>query len=417
MSRIWLVALFFLNACSATYEKTALKSWDLMRSGKSDEALELYKEKVTRSQDKLLRLMDEGILLRNSGRFAESNQKFFAAAKIIEMNGYVNLMEEATTLLTNERMTTYQGEDFEKVIVHLYLGLNFLAMGSEEAALVETRKVNEIIEVMMSNGRKAYEFNAFARYVGAILFENAGDLNDALVAYRNTLKLDPNLEQSFFPVKVDMLRMAYRLGMDQEAAEWKKKFGAEADAQAVAANQNKLGSIAVLYEAGKSPLKISSKVRRQAKGREGNIIDVAIPVSHYERRISRAAPLKIKVSNTSVHSTVLNDLETTAIRQLKDRMGRVIAKAIATAAVKAGVGVAAGKATNSKEIGALTALALILLSEADTRSWLLLPANYQVARIYLPAGDYNLEFDPASAPLKVSVKPSKTTFVQPRSLD
>ena len=139
-----------------------------MAQSSQDRALKLYESDVTRPQDELLRLMDEGILLRTQSKFEDSNVRFFRAAQIIEQNGYTSLSEEGSRLLSDENQTTYQGEDFEKVLIHLYLGLNFLSLGQAEAALVQTRKVNEILYVMISEGKRPYELNPFARYLGAI---------------------------------------------------------------------------------------------------------------------------------------------------------------------------------------------------------------------------------------------------------
>lgn len=414
------------TACSATYEKTALKSWDSMRSGQIDGSLATYEKDVTRSQDSLLRLMDEGMLLRSAGRFQESNEKFFKASRIIEQNGYLSLGEQGASLLTNERMTTYQGEDFEKVLIHLYLGLNFLSLNREEEALVETRKVNEILQVMMSEGKRPYEFNAFARYLGAMLFENSGDLNDALVAYRNTLKIDETLKNRFPVLPVDIIRLGLRLGFVEEVENWKKSFGEEAFKEAQKINRDREGALAVLFEAGKSPLKVSSKEHRKTTGKGGTLIEVAIPVSYYEARKTRVTSLKVSVATLEESSAVLTNIEQTAIQHLQDRMGRVIAKALLTAATKAAVATGVGAATNSKELGFLTGIALMLMSEADTRSWLLLPGSLQVAKIFLKPGDYSVSLqmldrygNSVGAPQesKVSIKSHKTTFLQKRAFD
>src|SRR4051812_26103548 len=115
--KVYFPALFILalSGCATTYENTALKAWDSMAHGHGEDAVKDYEKNVTSDKEKLLKLMDEGILLRVAEKFEESNQKFFAAAKIIDMNGYVSVGEQAVTLLTNEKQTTYQGEDFEKV--------------------------------------------------------------------------------------------------------------------------------------------------------------------------------------------------------------------------------------------------------------------------------------------------------------
>ena len=389
-------------------------------------ALKLYKEEVTRSEDKLLRLMDEGVLLRVGRQFEESNKRFFEAAKLIEMNGYTSLGEQAATLLTNERQTTYQGEDFEKVLVHLYLGLNFLELKQESEAQVEMRKVNEILQAMKSNGRAEYEFNAFAKYLGGVLFENSGDLNDALVSYRNTLSMDSNLQKNFPNLGEDILRLGIKLGFVEEIADWKKQFGEEAAKNAKNILENKLGSLVLVYESGKSPLKYSTKEYHRKTGRGGSLVEVLVPLSYYKERRTQIQRARIKIQSRQEETAVLNSIESTAVRQLKDRMGRQVAKALAVAATKVAVATAIGKAANSQDAGVLAGLALMLMSEADTRSWLLLPANLQIARVFLPAGTYSaqIEFLNASGGVArvqdvkdIRVKSSKASFVALRSFD
>lgn len=377
-----------LSGCATSYENAAVKSWDLMRDGRIDEALKEYQKNVTDDKEKLLRLMDEGVLLRVGKRYEESNQKFFAAAKIIEMNGYLSLGEQAVTLVTNEKMTTYQGEDFEKVLVHLYLGLNFIDMGREEDALVETRRVNEILYKMISEAKRPYELNAFARYLGAQLFEKEGDENDAYVALKNTLKIDPTLVDRFAPLKLDLLRLAKRMGFSDDLEGYKKDFGKDPYETAMRTLQEKQGAVVFLFESGKSPRKFSSKEKRYTTGKGGTALEVLIPISYYETRSSRIRSARLRIGNEVADTVIFNDIERTAIQHLNDRMGRQIAKAIATAAVKAGIATGVGKATNSGDLGLLVGLGLMLASEADTRSWLLLPRDLQVAKIFLKPGQY-----------------------------
>src|SRR5690606_14911620 len=134
---------------------------------------------------------------------------FFEAAKIIELNGYLALDEEGLSLLTNERLTTYQGEDFEKVLVHLYLALNFMALDDWDSALVEARRVNEILYVMKSKGGRPYDDNFFAHYLSGSLFEKDRDFNSALVSYRKTYEAYSTLPF----LAQDIVRMLKRLGM------------------------------------------------------------------------------------------------------------------------------------------------------------------------------------------------------------
>jgi hypothetical protein len=93
--------------------------------------------------------------------------------------------------------------------------------------------------------------------------------------------------------------------------------------------------------------------------------------------------------------------------------------------VKAGIGAGVGILTNSKELGFLTGLGLMLASDADTRSWLLLPAQLQVAKVFLPAGRQTVTIKyldrqgevQESEKISVNIKAGKITFIQRRKFD
>jgi hypothetical protein len=93
----------------------------------------------------------------------------------------------------------------------------------------------------------------------------------------------------------------------------------------------------------------------------------------------------------------LFNIEEAAMTDLKDRMARQVTKAILSAATKVGVAAGVGKATESDAVGLLAALVLFSASQADTRSWLLLPGSLQAARLDLRPGLYDLSIEMWSA--------------------
>lgn len=379
------------SACSTAYEDTATQSWELMAESRADEALALYEEKVTSEKEALLRLMDEGILLRSAGRYRESNDKLLEAADIIEDSGYLSLGEQGITLLSNEKQTVYQGEDFERVLVHVYLALNFIKIENWSAALVEARKVNEVLLRLINDGTRPYKQNAFARYLSAMIYEKGGEFNSAYIDYKKTFEIEPQLVESFEVLALDLLVNAMRLGFEQDLERYREDFGEELFQEAQKIHQGDYGALVLLFESGKSPRKYSSRERHKTTGKSGNIVDVVLPVAHYKERETRNRRAKLIVGKKVAETHTLSDIESTAIRHLKDRMGRAIGKALLTAATKAGIAVGVAKATNSDELGLLAGLALFAASEADTRSWLLLPEKLQVAKLFLPEGHYDAE--------------------------
>lgn len=380
-------------ACSTNYEDTAVQSWDQMASGNVDEALKAYDKNVRSKNDTLLRLMDEGLLLRVAGRYSDSNEKLFKASEIIERSGYTSVSEQGLTLLTNEKQTVYQGEDFEKTLVHVYLALNFIAMQSWDEALVEARKVNEILYQMIFEGKKPYKQNQFAQYLSALIYEKTGELNSAYVDVKKILKEDPALVQSCSFLQEDLLRMADQMDFHEDFEDFSKKFGSGV-AKNVIQNRNRPRSeLVLLFQNGKSPRKYSSRERRYKRDQGGSTVEVLIPVAYYRERPYLIHSAVLKIAGQSFKTYVFNHIERTAIQNLKDRMGRVIAKALLTAGVKAGIATGVGVATDSKELGLLAGLALFAMSEADTRSWLLLPAELQVAKARVEPGNYQASLD------------------------
>lgn len=389
---------FLLQGCATVYEDTATSAWDQMASGEIDEALNDYEENVTSKNDYLLKLMDQAILLRVAGRYEESNEKFFEAAEIIELAGYNTVTDEVSTILTNERQKVYQGEDFEKVLIHAYLALNFIALRDWQAALVETRKVNEILYIMINEGQKPYKLDAFARYLGGLIYDSQGETNDAYIAYNKTYEIDPTLRQRFPVIEFDLIRTAKLMGFSQELKAFKQEFGQDRAEQILSEFQKKNAQMVLVFESGLSPRKYSTKERHYGSGKGGSTVEALVPVAHYQRRKSDIVAAEIELfpvgEGQAIAKSVsasLSDIAQTAKEHLQDRMGKHIRKALLQASVKAGIATGVGVATDSEELGLLAGLALFALSDADTRSWLLLPERLQVAKIYVEPGVYDIK--------------------------
>lgn len=105
-----------------------------------------------------------------------------------------------------------------------------------------------------------------------------------------------------------------------------------------------------------------------------------------------------------------------AERSLSDRLTGITVRAAARAAIKYGLAEAAEQGLRSATrrnhrnrdqgpndlewvafvAGALLKAAAVATEEADKRSWQTLPDEIQVARLWVPAGDYELRVQPLS---------------------
>ncbi len=401
-SNLVVLAGILLAGC-ANYSSRVREPLLWIDSGQYDLAIDSLKKLAEKKDnDELLYLMDLGTSYHLAGRYQEAIEAFHAAEKLAAVRDYTSLTEEAGSVLFSDEVVKYKGEDFEKLLINVYLAIDYTLLGKYEDAVVEARRVNHKLDIMISKGKEPYEQNAFAKYLAAMLFEAQDEENDAFVDYRQLLKWKGKEEVPY--LAVPLLRLADRLKASQEFEEYKKRFGGIKDFKV----GKKEGEVVVILENGKAPLKHPSEQFR------------LVPV--FLRRFYTSQYGWLSSEGKRVKTYPLFDIERTAIKELDNRLGGIIAKKVAGVVVKQAAAVAVEKATKSEAAGLLTALLLHGTDSADTRSWTTLPAKLQVARLTLPAGRHEVRLDMVSTGgtakvWNVDVKPGSLQFLHYRFRD
>jgi uncharacterized protein len=402
------VSLFvgvFLNGC-ADYADRIRVPRSLFDSGQYDAAISQLKPLVDRKDnDELLYLMDLGLVYHSAGRYKQAIETFHAAETLATLRDYTSISTEVGTVIFNDDIKPYKGEDFEKIMINVYLAMDYTLAGNFEDALVECRKVDHKLDVMISEGHMPYEQNAFAKYLAASLFESQNELNDALVDYRNTLKIRgafPYLGQS-------LLRVTDKLRDFEDFDDFKKRFP-NTGKYKMGKNE---GEVVLLLEEGKSPIKVPAPQFR------------LVPVFRSRYYASDYVVLKDDGTGQSARTYTLYDIEATAIKELDNRLGGIIAKKVGGAVAKEAIAYGVAETTHSEALGLLTSIFLHATDKADLRSWSTLPAKLQLARLIVPAGRRQLSVDMVSKSgfetrgVKhwdtVDVKPGQITFLSLRT--
>lgn len=357
-----------------------------------------------KDQDLPLHLLQLGTIYHTAGRYQEAVETFREAEKIVEQTDYTSISQEAGSVLVNESVKTHRLDDYEKVLISMYLAIDYTLLGQWESALVECRRVNHQLDMMISAGHPTYSRNSFAKYLAGVLFEATGEWNDAWVDYRQVQKWNPD-----FPLNpLGLLRMSSKLRADQEFLAYKKAYPETKDF-ALSKNQ---GELVVLVETGRAPEKVADP-------------EFAL-VPKFVSRGSLTKSIQIKELNGkgAAKSYVLFDIEAAAINELKEKRAGAVAKRLASVAVKKAAAVAAGNAAKNKNVEAFGDLLIHLTERPDLRSWLLLPGNLQVARLSLPAGKHDLIVEELNAEgvviqsrelKQVEVQPLKLSFIHLRA--
>lgn len=378
------------------------------REGRYSEAIERLSqglaEEGENGRDQLLYLMDLGLVLHTQGRYEESNQFLLQADKIAEIKDYTSLSTEAGTFLTTDQIRQYQGEDFEKVLINTYLAMNYALMGDYENALVEARRVNRKLYLMTSEGKHKYKQNAFARYLSAILYEAQGSPNDAYIDYQYVRELEP----SFPGLALDLWRTASMAGLREEQNRLSREFHLTAEDHRnakLASPQSGQGEIIVLYENGISPIK-----RPHPHFHE-------IPI--FYPRFNPVLDAEIKLNGKRVARTnELHNIERTAIENLDEKYGLLIARKLAGVVAKEALGDQIARKTQDPLLGLIAKIIMYASDQADLRSWNLLPRDLQIARLVVNPGIYEVSVLPRGTISseefhlkKVEVQAGKKVFV------
>jgi uncharacterized protein len=349
-------------------------------------------------RDRLLALMDLGMVLHVANQYQKSIEVLAQADKLASELEVTSISEEALTLLTTERMKAYRAEDFEKLTISVLQALNYAQLGMTEDAVVEARRVNERILKMVRDEKKPYQQLAIARYISAVMYESAGNLDSAFIDYQSANELNGGLG----PLAEPLLRLAMVTQRTEQLEKLKKAY----PGMPVTPLGRDEGQLVVVLEAGRIP----EKVPTDRTFGSGGVISVPTFKDRPWRR-----PVSIVVdAPPALPLTTVTSLEVVAKVDLDHRIGGMIAKQVGGAALKGGLAAGAGAATDSAAVGVLTFLALSALNTTDLRSWLSLPAEFILARVRLKAGTHQV-YVPGASPVTVEIQPGRIALLIART--
>lgn len=346
--------------------------------------------------DRLLYLMDKGMLLHAAGRWGESVRVFAEADALSEKLDTTSVSEEIGSVVVNDNVKAYRGEDFEKLMFSTLQALNYASLGDSEGALVEVRRVNEKIELMITKEKKPYQRLAIARYIGGVMYESIGEKDSAAIDYLKAAELSPEMGRGAAEA---VLRLAKETERDDQLADLRKRWP-DVKVEPLKANE---GQVVAIIEAGKVPQK-SQNMRRPGKGGVDQQQAALVAVPTYALAKAPVPKVALVVADQHVEGSTVTDLDKVARVHLEERIGRYLLKSLASLALKGGAAAAVGALTNSSGVGALAFGLLTFTQQADLRSWLSLPGEFQVARLRLPAGKHTITIISGAGPVATEVE-------------
>lgn len=389
------LAAALLSACASYTAKQQGVEGHLL-SNTPQLALGALEEQNHTERDHLAYLLNKAMLLRMDQQYAASNDVLEEGKILIDKLDAVSLREQAAAFTINEGMRSYAGEDFEKVLLHLYKALNFIQLGDLDAARVEALQTNltlkAITEDYEQGDNSVYAEDPFARYLSGIIFETLNEPSDAMIAYRKAYQgyqhygsmLKLRLPDS---LKHDLLRLSAHMGLDDELAKYQQEFAIENFE--TTEDRRGRGEILLLLHNGLVPQK-RDQTLRIINPANGRLISVSLPA--YFSRSLHTSTASLRVNQTRHALQTVEDIDAFARQSLNNQMPALTARAISRAVAKDSLARNAGN-NQGNLVGFIINMAGAITEVADTRAWYTLPHNIMMARLSLPPGEYRLNLN------------------------
>jgi uncharacterized protein len=409
--------LLALAGC-ATYTSSMQQVDKALVAGNPAAALKAL-QPMAGGRDQTLYLLNKAMILRMQGDYAGSTDAFEQAKRMMDYLEATSVSENVAALSLTENLRSFQGELYERLLMHVYLGLNYLQMDDVDSARVEVQQIDDLLKRLYPGTDVAPQGgDSFARYFSGLVYEDLGDWSDAMIAYRKAYQAyhaegvaDSNIPPD---LQMSLCRLADYLGLDQERDDYKQRFGIDSWPPVSQSSDTRDGQMVFVLSNGLAPKKVAATAVVQDPI-NGHFFSISLP--HLQRRMPDTSEATIEIDGQSAVTRQVEDVNRDANRALSAELPRLTAYEISRNVARQAVANQADK--KGQGVGALLSLIGTVVDQADTRTWNTLPDDIQLARLRLPPGSYDLTvslrgrggntietrtFD------KVVIKPGRMTF-------
>lgn len=441
----FLALAFLLSACGPAINRYALID-ESLRAGDPQraDAIVAQAQKEYGPKSQVLYRMDRGMTLHLARRYEESTAVLDNAEQEVEQLYTRHISTQTKAFLYNDTELPFEGAAYEQVMLNVVKALNYAVAGNLQDALVEARRMDHRLNVLADqtdDKSDTYKDDGLAQYLSGVMYEAAGELNDAFIAYRKAHEAylaAHSWSRTPMPpmLRSDLLRITDALHLTDEHAQYRQAFAdvpwqPESErrqlAQVVVVSYNgraphkedQFIDLPISIEALRLVLLTKSAVGPNSNAREaraaesvlyglsGRVVRVALPRLIQQKTAVAYEQVSLIGAEGSyqVPSELIQDLSALAAKSFSDRFNALAIKAVARAAIKyaaaegiaRGARVAAGRDAGPLVgllVGSLAKTLAISTEEADKRSWRTLPDEIQIARLWVPPGSYELRVRP-----------------------
>ncbi|MBW2113242.1 MAG: hypothetical protein JRH04_00040 [Deltaproteobacteria bacterium] len=364
-------------------------------------------------RDAVILYLNEGLRLHYAGNFKESNLNLEKAEAKMEDLYTESISKKAASLMINDYTTPYRGEDFENVMTNLFMSLNYIFLEKGDDALVEARKVDNKLNVINAryepDKKNVYTEDAFVRLIMGLLYEAENEMNEAFVSYRKAEEIYDTYE-NLYGVPAPGILLAKLVNptsailFEDELKCYRDKYP---HIKPVAIRQSsQSGEVFFFHYNGLCPRKMEDALYVPMP--DGYLFKIAVP--RFKRRRYSIEKCEIVLRSKEggkdyrIRTEVGEDIGSIAIQNLKNRMARIKAKAIARATAKYLATRAVGKVVKDEAgenwawfVRSIMNFFATVTERADLRSCDILPDRIDVGHVEVPPGTYTVNINTQDA--------------------
>ncbi|ROS01139.1 hypothetical protein EDC56_1567 [Sinobacterium caligoides] len=376
-----LLLLLLLSGCVAQHRSNDLAE-DLQQGDVYNVLHELEKDSPA-NRDYAQYQLNLGLLQSYVGDFAESVESLQKAKRVIAELQAISVSENIGAVTVNEAVRSYDSTPSERMLLQQLLIVDYLMLGDIGAARVEVLQAN-VIEKSLPQHDSISGWVASTQYLSGLVYELNREPDNAMISYRRAYKVH---QRNHLPVPKalsdSLLYMTSQLGLRDEHRRYQKAFGYR-----LAARDRGKASLTVLYWGEV----VSHKEQRSLSVFVPDLREnIALALPYYRDHYPRTPSLVIDIAGRRTQTQPLDDVEKLVRADLSTESKAIYARAMARMVAKHMAIQHAQRQDDSGIAAAILNIATTVSEQADVRSWNMLPATIQVARLEVPPGRYDIE--------------------------
>jgi len=439
-----LAGVTLLAGCASvtrSYDSESQATLQHANTGNIDQALLALEANNTSTDKDLVYYLEKGELSRLQNNYQGSREALLKADEKITIweaeakNNPEQLLGLAGSVLVNDKVMRYDGQDYEKVMASTKLALTHIALGDMNAARIEIKKTHEREAVIQEFRDKEYAEieaeakekgqqasfktlegypvetlndpevtalkngyqNAFSHYLSGFVYEALNEPGLAAAGYRTAIELRPGL-----PFLEKGLAELGKRGLQSDSkpvSKKSKKRKGEAESETTTSGDS--ADVLFVVESGSIAGRQSVSLPLPIPTSGGMVIaPVTFPVIKSDK--STSTPDALQIDKKPLKLTKVANLDAMAQRCLSDDMPGIILRSTLRAALKGTLQHQAGKYAGP--LGQILATVATVTTEgADERAWRSLPKDVSLARAPMKSGEYDVYLYGQS--LKVNIQP------------